>query len=450
MVWDLSREVLPKFGEAGPWPDHAGNPDVWWVFRQSGQSLVDPVLFAPWWVAKRAVEEGAAPESEKDKAAAAVQAAVVAAYADESSPLHAVVGKLAAPSGPFWLDTPPLKDADHLADIDAELAEMATKLITPLERSIGIQEGGVPDTEYAGFQDVRVHRRGEYTNLGDVVPRQMPAIVAGSSPRNVTEGSGRRELATWLTEDSAALLACVMVNRVWQHHFGEGLVRTPGDFGVQGEPPTHPELLDFLANRLVESGWSLKEIHRTILASAAYQRSSNATNAQRVMDPENRLLAHMNRLRLDAESLRDSLIFVGDRLDTARGGPAFAEMATPRRTLYLKTVRSNLSTYVALFDGADSTSVVPSRNESTVSPQALFLLNHPFALASAEALAAVAGPSASPIEEMYRRLYGRFPTGGELQFAQTTLAQLGGPENENALVAFAQVLLGSNEFYFID
>ncbi|MCF6285851.1 MAG: DUF1553 domain-containing protein, partial [Candidatus Hydrogenedentes bacterium] len=446
-IWDFVGEVLPHFGERSPWPDSAGNPGVWWLYRHAGQSLLDPVLFASWWAAQREVEEGGADSDAIKKAAAVIQAAVDTARDDTASSLRGATNRWADSGGPYWLESVSDPRLDAIAE---EIEELNAKVAQPLDRAIGIQEGGVPDTEYAGFHDVRVHRRGEYTNLGDVVPRQMPAILTGTSPRMVTAGSGRGDLAQWLTEDCDALLARVMVNRVWQHHFGEGLVRTPGDFGAQGQAPTHPELLDYLAARCIESGWSLKALHRMILNSEAYQRSSNATEAQLELDPENRLLARMNRRRLDAESLRDSLLFVTDRLDTTPGGPAYVVLDTPRRTLYLRTVRSNTSTFVTLFDGADATSVVPRRNESTVSPQALFLMNHPFALAASEALASTTGAATSPVEAMYRRLYGRPPTEDERTFAQATLAQMGGSDPTEARAAFAQILLSSNEFYFID
>jgi hypothetical protein len=284
------------------------------------------------------------------------------------------------------------------------------------------------------------------------VPRTLPAIVAGTSSHTVTDGSGRRELADWLTGDCAPLLARVMVNRVWQHHFGYGLVRTPGDFGTRGEAPTHPELLDYLTARFVASDWSLKELHRAILNTDVYRRSSATTDAQAEMDPENRLLARMNRRRLDAESLRDSLIFVSGRLDLSAGGPAYIDLATPRRTLYLRTVRSNLSTYAALFDGADPTAVTPVRNESTVAQQALFLMNHPLLLSAAEALSndVPGDTTADWVTGLYGRLFSRPPTDAELAFAAETLRQLGYPETVEARTAYAQVLLSSNEFYFID
>src|SRR6185369_14311152 len=139
--------------------------------------------------------------------------------------------------------------------------------------------------------------------------------LAGERPRAFTDGSGRLELARKIASPDNPLTARVMVNRIWQHHFGAGLVRTPSDFGTRGEPPTHPELLDYLAVRFMQSGWSLKTLHRMILTSAAYRQSSGDSEAGRKLDPENLLLWRMNRHRIEIESLRDSMLVAADRLD---------------------------------------------------------------------------------------------------------------------------------------
>ena len=444
-VWSIASDILPEFAQGNPWPDAKGNPDVWWLHRESGKPNLDPNLFSPWWTA---LSTESRDIQEMKEAAKAIQANIDTAFSDSTSPLHAAVQQLLVLNAPFWLKSPPMLGDSRVPAINREIKALETQLVNPIEYAIGIQEGGVPTTEYAGIQDVRVHKRGEYSNLGDLVSRQMPALISGTSQRPITQGSGRLDLANWLTEDCSDLLARVMVNRVWQHHFGAGLVRTPSDFGTQGIVPTHPELLDALATQFIESGWSLKELHRTLLNSAVYQQSSHASDEHLIADPENLLLARMNRRRLDAESLRDSLMFVTDRLDTASGGPAFIDVATPRRTLYLRTNRSKLNTFVTLFDGADPTSSIATRNESTVAPQALYLMNHPLVLTAAEALSAKVGDK--PVEEMYRRLYSRYPSESELAFAESTLNKMGYPESSEALTAYAQILLCSNEFYFID
>ena len=149
------------------------------------------------------------------------------------------------------------------------------------------------------------------------------------------------ELARWIASPENPLTARVMVNRIWQHHFGEGLVRTPNNFGKLGTPPTHPQLLDYLANEFVKGGWSVKEMHRRIMLSATYQQSSRAEPAAMEADQENELFGRMNRRRLESEAIRDSLLWAGGTLDQALGGPAVRDLANTRRTLYLMTIRSD-------------------------------------------------------------------------------------------------------------
>jgi hypothetical protein len=443
-TWSTASDILPHFTVGNPWPDAAGRPDVWRLFAGSAAPLLDPILFAPWWTALEEVEAGRRGPEAIEEAAKIVEAGVLADFGPG-------VAALLSDQGPFWLTSPPPAANSRRVEVEAELRELESQTPAPLDYAVGIQEGGVPGTEHEGIHDVHVHRRGSYTTLGDLVPRRMPAVLAQSSPRPVSEGSGRRDLANWVTNDCAALTARVMVNRIWQHHFGEGLVRTPGDFGAQGQAPTHPALLDYLARRFIESGWSVKALHREILNSATYRQSSLAPDESVTQDPDNLYLARMNRRRLDAETLRDSILFVTSQLDLTAGGPAYVEMATPRRTLYLRTVRSNLSTYTMLFDGADPTAVTPERNQSIVVPQALFTLNNEFTLDQAQALAesiqfTIEG---AVVAELYLRLFARAPTDEEFAVGESALTGLGFP-SKDAIAAYAHVLLSTNEFYFVD
>ena len=245
----------------------------------------------------------------------------------------------------------------------------------------GVQEGGVPGSPQAGLHDVKVHIRGRYDRLGELVPRGFPVVVAVANAPIIKTGSGRKELADWLTRPDHPLTARVIVNRVWQHHFGRGIVNTPSNFGLLGEKPTHPELLDYLAATFVEDGWSLKKLHRRILLSATYRQSSDADERTRNVDPDNHHFGCYSRHRLEAEAIRDSLLAVAGKLDSTRGGIATRDFNSPRRTLYLMTIRSDRTGFGPLFDAADSTAPVSVRTVSTVAPQALFLLNHPFAKA---------------------------------------------------------------------
>jgi hypothetical protein len=213
----------------------------------------------------------------------------------------------------------------------------------------------------------------------------LPVLLAGDNQAPIHDGSGRMALARWISSPDNPLTARVMMNRVWQHHFGEGIVRTPNNFGKLGAPPTHPELLDWLAGEFVKSGWSIKAMHRLICNSATYQQASSSRDAAR--DPDNLLFGRQNRRRLEAEALRDAMLFTAGQLDLREGGPSVRDLMAPRRTFYITTIRADRATYQMLFDAADPTSIVEKRTESTVAPQALWLLNHPFALAQASALA---------------------------------------------------------------
>ncbi len=256
-----------------------------------------------------------------------------------------------------------------------------------------MQDGGPKGTRHEGFKDAHVFLRGNPKRLGATVPRGFPRILAGDRQERITKGSGRLQLADWLARPDNPLPARVMVNRIWQHHFGEGLVGSADNFGERGERPTHPELLDHLAGCFVESGWSVKAMHRLIMLSSAYQRSSRAEAALLSGDPDNRLFGRMNRRRLEAEAIRDSLFAVAGRLDATPGGPAFTDPAVPRRTLYLFSARTgaNTSDFGRLFDRADPGSIVAQRGQSVVAPQALFFLNDPLVSDLARSLAARPG-----------------------------------------------------------
>jgi hypothetical protein len=359
-------------------------------------------------------------------------------------------------------DVSPEKDA-KLARFKAELESLEKNPLPPIPYANGAQEGGCPLSPQAGIHDVRVHIRGRYDRLGPVVPRRFPIILAGENQKPDIHGSGRMELAHWIASPANPLTARVMVNRIWQHHFGEGLVRTPGNFGKLGEPPTHPELLDYLARFFVRSGWSVKALHRAIMLSAVYQQSSVPEAETFQADPENRLFGRMNRRRLEAEELRDALLAVAGRLNPAMGGRATRDFNLPRRSVYLMTIRSDRSSFRELFDAADPTAIADKRTVSTVAPQALFLLNHPFALEETRHLVrrllrAVPGNDDEKVIWLYSLLYCRLPTSQEIAMARSFLARalanryLADNERsvESGWLQYCQVLLCANEFIYVD
>ena len=289
--------------------------------------------------------------------------------------------------------------------------------------------------------NLRIHLRGNYRTLGDEAPRRFLQIVAGDNHRAIeTTGSGRLELARWIANKRNPLTARVLVNRMWQRHFGRGIVASADDFGVRGEPPTHPKLLDWLAGELMHRDWSTKAIQRLLLQSATYQQSASVSNRMAAtLDTDNRLLWHMPRRRLSAEELRDSMLFASQILDRQMGGTLFTSgysfnrpdvklsvvdigdpdnyepFRQPRRSVYLPVIRNQMHPMLALFDTANEHIPVIQRTESIVAPQALFLMNSPFARQAAQrlALSTATLPDALRIREIYLRLLGREPTRSE-------------------------------------
>ncbi|MGV2340098.1 MAG UNVERIFIED_CONTAM: DUF1553 domain-containing protein [Planctomycetaceae bacterium] len=249
-------------------------------------------------------------------------------------------------------------------------------------------------TTVPGGQDVHLLRRGEVDNkLGLAQPGFLQVLWRGPQPAAPLAEPAeppRVALARWITDlehGAGPLAARVIVNRVWQHHFGEGLVGTPNDFGVQGDPPSHPELLEYLAAELVRGGWKLKPLHRAILLSDTWQLAHTAVPENLAKDPANRWLWHFKPRRLEAESIRDSLLAVGGSLDHTLYGPSVLDN-TPRRSVYLRVKRSELLPIMTVFDAPEPTQSIGERSITTVPTQALTLLNSPIVRQQAEKLAA--------------------------------------------------------------
>jgi hypothetical protein len=295
--------------------------------------------------------------------------------------------------------------------------------------------------------NLKVHVRGNPATLGEEAPRRFLAILAGDDAPPFTQGSGRLELARAIASRDNPLTARVFVNRVWAHHFGRGLVATVDNFGALGERPTHPELLDYLAERFRE-GWSVKALHREILLSATYRMSSRHDEESARVDPENRLLWRMNRRRLEVEPWRDAMLAVAGQLDHSIGGPP-RDLASPenrRRTLYAAVSRHNLDPVLRLFDFPDPNLTSGKRAETIVPLQQLFVLNSDFLARQAKGLAGRVAEGG--VEERIRRAfvlaYGRPPREREVRLGMRFLAGAGGWEQ------YAQVLLSANEFAFVD
>ncbi len=446
--WDLAADVLGDPLAANPHADRQGHAGIWSFedmadrARPGAGSASAAGPLAAW---QRAVSQS--PEDRSAVESATREFAKAFDVADSSSP--------------FWIQTQADEAAlgesvaTALASLRSEVDALKKSPPPPLRFANGAQEGGVPGSPHEGVHDVRVHIRGSYARLGDLVPRHFPEILAGDSQPTISAGSGRKELAEWLASPSNALTARVIVNRVWQHHFGRGIVPTASNFGKLGERPTHPELLDALAHWFIANRWSFKRLHREIMLSSAYRQSSQPSADMLQADPGNRLFGRMNRQRLESEAIRDSLLAVAGRLDPSLGGPAVRDFGTPRRTLYLMTIRSDRSGFGPLFDVADPTAMVDARTVSTVAPQALYLLNNPFVLEQAQALARRIlgrGPDdRARIDYAYTLLYARPPRDEERQVGLDVLKNTASDaERQSAWEAYCQVLLCANEMIYVD
>jgi cytochrome c553 len=329
--------------------------------------------------------------------------------------------------------------------------------------------------------DAHLHRRGDPDAKGPVVRRGAPKFLTGGKALAIPAGqSGRLQLAEWLTRPDNPLTARVLVNRVWQHHFGRGLVGTPNNFGLRGEPPTHPELLDWLAATFVEKGWSVKALHRLIVLSRTYQQASAQDEAAAAKDPGNRWHWRHDRRRLEAEAIRDALLAVSGTLRRDRPGPhpfppiggwrwtqhdPFKEVyPSAHRSVYLMTQRLQRHPFLALFDGPDTNVTTATRARSTVPLQALFLMNSPAVRAEAEAFArrllAASADARRRVRLAHELAYARPPTEDEVERAlryvgryRQGLEQVNAPPGRRELEAwlsYARVLLCSNEFIYVD
>ncbi len=293
--------------------------------------------------------------------------------------------------------------------------------------------------------DIHVQIRGDRNSPGEIAPRRFLAILSHGERKPFTHGSGRLDLAEAIIDAKNPLTARVMVNRVWQQHFGRGIVSSASNFGQMGERPTHPELLDYLSARFVANGWSIKKLHREIMLSETYGLSAATDIANASKDPENRYLWRANRRRLDIEALRDSILFTAGTLDTAPAEKAlvFDEKNT-RRTVYGFVSRRKLDGMLGLFDFPNPNNTAETRNTTNVPLQRLFFMNSPFIDRQAQALAErFRGGDEMRIRQMYRAVYGRDPDTDELRLGLEFTKQ-------NPWRNYAQALLASNEFLFVE
>jgi len=303
-------------------------------------------------------------------------------------------------------------------------------------------------------RDITVFARGDVTKPGATAPRRFLEVLCEGTPKLWTTGSGRRELADALTDRRNPLTARVIVNRVWGWYFGRGIVATPSNFGALGERPTHPELLDDLAVRFMDAGWSLKWLHREIVLSTAYRRSSRASDGAFAKDPANVWLARMPERRISVEQLRDAILMASDRLDPVVSSHSIEpdKPDSTRRTVYSRISRLELNALLARFDFPDPNTHSDRRTETTTPLQKLFALNSPFMDAQAAAIAErvlQSGESDSDrLRMLYATLFSREPQASEELLVREFLASQADPMK--GWMQLAQVLLASNEFLMVD
>ncbi|HWL10615.1 MAG TPA: PSD1 and planctomycete cytochrome C domain-containing protein [Planctomicrobium sp.] len=377
-------------------------------------------------------------------------------------------------------DSAPPKDAEKkypeetqtkLKTLRDELAEMK-KANTELPTTMAVQEGTPTD--------LRIHVRGSHLTLGRQVPRGVPEILAFDGAVSIPENSsGRLEFARWLSNDQNPLTPRVAANRIWRWHFGEGLVPTTDNFGKLGSTPTHPELLDWLAFEFIERGWSFKAMHKLIMLSNTYQMSSQNNDQNALVDIDNKSHWRSDVRRLEAESIRDSLLAVSGQLDMEMGGPVLTNKKwelvfnhtsmdgtgynTTRRSVYLPVIRNNLYEVFSLFDYSSADVALGDRENSTVAPQALFMMNSPLMMNVSETIAAellqADQTDEARIVTLYERAFSRPPTLAEQQRFRDYCDRLegmlreGNEETNAKLLAWSAViqsLLASNEFLYVN
>jgi len=434
------------------------------------------------WLAAVA-DDAAAPETLR-KLAGELQLLAV----DDGAEAAAFQKVLAAADGPF--KEPPA--------IDAGFPDATRQKLTQLREDEKQLKESLPEfpqtmaVEDGPAQNVRIHFRGSHLTLGAEAPRRFPRALAGfDQPPIGNDRSGRREFAEWLTSRGNPLTARVFVNRVWQWHFGFGLVRSPDNFGQLGERPTHPELLDWLTVRFVESGWDLKALHRLILLSSTWQMSTQFNPAATEIDPDNRLLWRMNRRRLEAESIRDGILAVCGQLDRGMTGSMLptanrkyvtstanvdpVAYVSNRRSVYLPVVRSALYDVFQSFDFADPSVISGTRQSTTVAPQALFMMNSEFVSrqtrAAAESLLSDSRlDDSARLAQLWRSAFSRPPAPTETERAlayvdalttrllsETATAdnsprtpEQTGEARLQAWQSLCRVALASNEFVYLE
>ena len=447
----------------------------------STKTMADRAFVSKWMerpLPSAAIESQRAEHQKKIDAAKAELAGAEAALNAQTEKLAQWQAKLDAPAGEAAPAAETAEDEKPSQEkLDALKADVQTlkQKVDEQKKTLEAVEKAMPSftmvmaADEAKTTDLPIHIRGNHLTLAEEkVGRGMPEILTSvaSPPTIPDDQSGRLQLAHWLVSPDNPLTARVMANRVWMWHFGQALMRSPSNFGLRAEEPTHPELLDFLASRLIQDGWSLKRMHRLIMNSSAYQMDSGVDFPESAQyasqDPDNRLLWRRTRRRLEAEPVRDAILSVGGGLDAKIGGKA-PDVNANRRAVYLPINRAALYEMFSTFDYVETANHIEQRPTTTVPHQALFLLNSPIVHKQATAVAKeVIADFQTPqqrIEAAFRMLYARQPTeaelGRSLDFVAAAEVELESVQdltqrNLKAWAALCRSMMAANEFVYID
>jgi hypothetical protein len=445
----------------------------------------------PWYNASAtALEEIASEYRQNFIATAALRRQIMARWREESAAARAAgkeppaAPKFQSGENRFFTEVASGKGPFALPEQEREsvLSESGRMRLAALQSALKqLKDSGPPEPPLAcaltegKITEQRVFIRGNPENQGELVSKGFPLVLASDRQPFITSGSGRRELADWLANPANPLTARVMANRIWQWHFGEGIVRTPSNFGKAGERPTHPELLDYLANSFIERGWSIKSMHRILMSSNTYQMGSLASPEALERDADNSLLSRFPARRLAMEEIRDGLLTLDGSLDFTMGGALQSGSGTDkefsddrkslnpdqskRRTVYLPLRRSNLPSVLTLFDFGDATTPGEGRSQTNVAPQALYMMNSDFVAKQTQSLASqLLGDGifddAGRIAAAYYRVLGRPAEEKEIKAALEYIRLFpGGADGQAARLlawtSFCRALVASNDFLYI-
>ena len=382
--------------------------------------------------------------SKKHQDLVEAQNAVVVAYRERANQELLASGKFSKlPKNPeAHYPEPTRKELENLEKTLKLFNESSPKL----DFAMGVQEGNVTELPVFVGGDPEVH--------GEIQPRGFPALISIPEARVPDYGgSGRLELAAWLTSSRNPLTARVIVNRLWHHHFGRGIVESVNDFGFQGSKPTHPALLDYLAHDLIENGWTLKRLHKKIMMTAAYQMGSTESEANNTLDPSNSYWWKRSPRRLEAEVLRDNALAVSGMIDRRMYGAGTLDQGMKRRSIYFSVKRSKLIPMMQLFDWPDTMTSQGRRAITTTPSQALVFINSPQIREMAAHFAKIVLGSSDPVGSAVYRAHGALPSPERRaqlkKFLRKQTASYGGRE-EPAMIDLCHALLASNEMIYVE